>query len=59
MRLGANLTAGHLLLGIVGPGILPLELVVAVVQGYVFSLLFKLYYDEFSFSVFARIILIY
>ncbi len=51
VRLGANLTAGHLLLALVGARILPLELVVAVVQGYVFSLLFQLYFGEFFYGV--------
>jgi len=52
VRLGANLTAGHLILGLLRVrylGQLPLfllEIVVAIVQAYVFTLLAYLYFLE-------------
>lgn len=51
VRLAANLTAGHLLLGIMRSGLMVfpmfvLELMVAFIQGYVFMILTILYLEE-------------
>lgn len=49
LRLAANITAGHLLQGIVGPALFPmigLELAIAFIQAYVFALLTAIYLND-------------